>query len=245
MSRSASQSARVLVGTSGYSYPPWKQPGRFYPPKIRSADMLAFYAGRLPTVELNHTFYTPPEPGTLAPLVAQVPDSFRFAVKAPQRITHHLRLKDVEPDVKQLLAAAAELGPRLGPLLFQLPHNMKKDAARLADLLGLLPPRREVAFEFRHASWFDDEIFDLLRRNKRALCVAETEDLVTPRVATTSWGYLRLREERYGKAALVEWASWIAAQPWSRSFVYFMHEDTARGPRYAKQLGKLLSPSGE
>ena len=232
------KAARALVGTSGYAYPPWK--GRFYPAKMRAGDFLGFYADHLPTVELNHTFYTPPEPGTLGALPPQVPPGFLFAVKAPQQITHFQRLTGIEEPLAGLLRAVEELGRKAGPLLFQLPHNMKKDTARLADFLALLPAGRPAAFEFRHASWLDDEVFALLQRNKRALCVAETEDLVTPRVATTSWGYLRLRKERYGPRALEEWAAWIAEQRWSQTFVYFMHEDTARGPKLAKRLARML-----
>lgn len=229
---------RVLVGTSGYSYPPWK--GRFYPAKIRADAMLGFYAGRLPTVELNHTFYEAPAEDALAPLATQVGADFRFAVKAPQRITHHLRLRGVGDELAALERAVAGLGRKAGPVLYQLPHNMKRDDALLGDFLAQLTAARPAAFEFRHASWLADAVFELLRRNKRALCVAETEDLVTPRLATTSWGYLRLRRERYGDKALADWAGWLATQGWSRAYVYFMHEDTARGPRYARKLARLL-----
>jgi uncharacterized protein YecE (DUF72 family) len=227
------------VGTSGFSYPKWK--GTFYPAKTAAKDMLGYYSGRFRAVEINNTFYKPPEAAGLAAWGAQVPAGFRFAFKAPQRITHILRLRNADAEVAALFAALDTLGEKLGPVLFGLPPNFKKDADRLRVFLGLLPAGRRVAFEFRHASWFDDEVFALLRASGIALCIAdETDDLVVPVVATTDWGYLRLRRPEYDEAALKLWAERMAAQKWKDCFVFFKHEDTGTGPEFATQLLKTL-----
>jgi uncharacterized protein YecE (DUF72 family) len=222
----------VLTGTSGYSYKEWK--GRFYPEKTREADMLAFYASRFPTVEVNNTFYRMPSPDLLRKWADQTPEGFTFVLKAPQRITHQKRLGDVGGDLSYFLETARALGPRLGPLLFQLPPYMKKDADRLRAFLALLPEQPPAAFEFRHASWFDDEVRDELRAKGAAWCLADTDEEPLGDVAVTaSWGYLRLRRTAYTEADLAAWAGRVRAQPWERAFVFFKHEDEARGPEFA------------
>jgi uncharacterized protein YecE (DUF72 family) len=229
----------VRVGTSGYSYPEWK--GNFYPEKIAAGDMLSFYAGRFPTVEINNTFYRMPKEDLLNAWAARVPESFTFVLKASQRITHIKRLKECGELLGLLFRVSATLGPRLGPLLFQLPPNFRKDVPRLASFFEQMPERRRVAFEFRHASWFDDEVFAVLRAQGAALCVADTgEEPAAPLVATTDWGYLRLRREDFADADLREWAKRIQAQPWSDAFVFLKHEEEGRGPKLAARLMEFL-----
>jgi uncharacterized protein YecE (DUF72 family) len=230
---------KILIGTSGFSYPAWK--GTFYPEKIPQKDMLSFYAGKLPTVEINNTFYRLPAASMLEGWAGQVPAHFRFAVKAPQRITHQQRLKESADTVKYLFEVIGVLGERLGPVLFQLPPNMKRDVPRLRDFLALLPKDRRVAFEFRNEGWFTDEVYALLREHGVALGIAESEQIEPPVLATTDWGYLRLRREDYVDADVARWADQIRAQPWKQAFVYFKHEDAGIGPKLAARLIELLA----
>jgi uncharacterized protein YecE (DUF72 family) len=233
-------SVRVRVGTSGYSYPEWK--GNFYPEKIAASDMLHYYAERFPTVEINNTFYRMPKEAMLQGWAEQVPADFTFVIKASQRITHIKRLKECEEELRYLFRVTAVLGSRLGPLLFQLPPNFKKDVPRLLSFFDAMPERRRVAVEFRHASWFDAEVFDALRARGAALCVADTgEEPAAPLEATTDWGYLRLRREEFPDADLADWARRIAAQPWSDAFVFLKHEEEGRGPKLAKRLIELCT----
>ena len=233
----------VRIGTSGYSYAEWK--GSFYPEKLAAKDMLRYYAERFPTVEINNTFYRMPTEALLNGWAAQVPESFTFVIKAPQRITHIHRLKDCGELLAYLVRVTSTLGPRLGPLLFQLPPHFKKDVPRLASFLESMPERRRVAVEFRHASWFDDETFAALRAQGAALCVADTgEEPVAPLVATTDWGYLRLRREDFSDADLGAWAKRIREQPWSDAFVFMKHEEEGRGPKLAARLTEILRESG-
>jgi uncharacterized protein YecE (DUF72 family) len=233
-------SARVRTGTSGFSYAEWK--GSFYPEKLAAKDMLRFYAERFPTVEINNTFYRMPREELLQGWAEQVPEGFSFVLKAPQRITHIQRLNDAGESVTHFYRVAAALGPRLGPLLFQLPPNFRKDLPRLNAFLDALPDARRIAFEFRHASWFDDQVFAALRARGAALCVADTgEEPVTPLVATTDWGYVRLRREAWSDAELAGWARRIAAQPWTDAFVFFKHEDEGTGPKLAARLAEICS----
>jgi uncharacterized protein YecE (DUF72 family) len=225
----------LYVGTSGYSYPKWK--GRFYPKDIASQQMLRYYASQFRAVEINSSFYRMPEPATLKGWAADVPEEFKFTLKAPQQITHRLRLKNAEDPVRRFVDVAGALGQRLGPLLFQMPPNMKKDAACLRDSLALLPSQLRAAFEFRHSSWFDDEVLDLLRDHSVALCIAEEDnDLQVPFVATAKWGYLRLRRAEYRDSELKERIKRMRSQKWTDAFVFFKHEDEAKGPRFAKQF---------
>jgi uncharacterized protein YecE (DUF72 family) len=229
---------QVLVGTSGYSYREWK--GSFYPEDLKPADMLRFYASRFPTVEINNTFYRMPGKDMIARWAEEVPAGFTFVLKAPRRITHELRLSTDSADaVSYLFATGGLLGDRLGPVLFQLPPFLRKDVERLRAFLDLLPAERLVAFEFRHETWFDDEVYDVLRAKGVALCAADTEesgDGGADVVPTASWGYLRLRRADYVEADLSRWAERIQAQPWQRAFVFFKHEDEGKGPALAAQL---------
>jgi len=228
---------RILTGTSGYSYKEWK--GAFYPEDMPASGMLRYYAERFPAVEINNTFYRMPRAEVLAAWAEQVPEGFRFALKASQRITHHRRLNDAADSVDYFFRVATTLGGALGPTLFQLPPNFAKDLPRLESFLRDLPPACRAAFEFRHASWFDREVFDALSAARAALCLAEDETLATPVEATTDWGYLRLRRQDYAEADLVSWLDRIRRQPWSEAYVFFKHEDEARGPALAEALAKI------
>ena len=228
----------IRIGTSGYNYPEWR--GSFYPEKFPSGKMLPYYAERFSTVEINYTFYRMPNAKTIAGWAAETPAGFSFTLKAPQRITHIARLREIDEPLRYFLNTAAGLGPKLGPVLFQLPPSFRKDGGRLGGLLAQLPAGLRCAFEFRHDSWFCDEVYAALGKRGAALCIAEAETLATPLVATTDWGYLRLRREDYVKKDLAAWAKKIAAQKWKRAFVYFKHEDTGTGPRFAAQLRSLM-----
>jgi uncharacterized protein YecE (DUF72 family) len=229
---------KLYVGTSGYSYKEWK--GRFYPEKIPAAQMLSYYASRLPAVELNNTFYRMPQRSMVESWKTQVPENFRFSVKAPQRITHFKRLKDAAAETNNMLEIVSALEDRLGVVLFQLPPNMKKDLERLEEFLQVLPASTPAAFEFRHPTWFEDDVIELLRRYKRTLCVADTDELPTNHIdQTADWGYLRLRRVQYSEADLVEWIKRIRAQQWQTAFVFFKHEDEATGPKLAAQFIEL------
>jgi uncharacterized protein YecE (DUF72 family) len=229
---------RVFIGTSGYSYKEWK--GSFYPKDLSAAKMLAYYSARLPTVEANNTFYKMPSPKVLGEWSAQVPAEFVFAVKAPQRITHMKRLKDPGDSLQRLMAATDALGRKLGAFLFQLPPNMKKDLERLNAFLPALPPGCGAAFEFRHESWFADDVYAALKGRNAALVMSESEKVTAPLLATADWGYLRLRREDYVDKDIVKWAAKIRAQPWQRAYVYFKHEDAGIGPKLALRLRELL-----
>jgi len=228
----------LYVGTSGYSYKEWK--GSFYPADLPEKQMLQFYSQRFRTVEINNTFYRMPKVAFLEAWAGEVPPSFKFALKAPQRITHLQRLQDVGESLSYLLDVVGALQERQGPLLFQLPSGFKKDLPLLRDFLALLPSQHQTAFEFRHQSWFDDELLALLHKNRVALCVAEAEnDLEVPAVATADWGYLRLRRQDYGVAELKRWVKWVQEQRWQAAFVFFKHEDQAQGPLMAKRFLEL------
>ena len=228
----------LYVGTSGYSYSEWK--GSFYPEELPEKEMLRFYSGRFQAVEINATFHRMPKVPLLEGWASEVPESFRFVLKAPQQITHFQRLKDVDDPLSYLFDVAGVLEQRLGAVFFQLPPNLKKDLPRLRDFLSLVPPGRRVAFEFRHQSWFDEELFALLRRNNAALCIADAEnDLEIPFVSTADWGYLRLRRPDYQAGDLKRWVKKVQEQLWSDTFVFFKHEDEARGPLFAKRFLEL------
>ncbi|MGH7312208.1 MAG: DUF72 domain-containing protein [Candidatus Rokuibacteriota bacterium] len=234
---------RAWVGTSGYTYPEWK--GTFYPADLPAARMLAFYAGRFSVVEINATFYRMPTAKTLGGWAAATPPGFRFALKAPQRITHFARLRDVDEPVRYLCDAARTLGEKLGPLLFQLPPSFARDLGRLGDLLALLPAGLACAFEFRHASWFADEVYERLHARNAALCIADTEAGTTPLVTTADFGYLRLRDEGYNDGDHRRWADTIRrlGEGWRDAYVFFKHEESGTGPAFASRLAELLGPS--
>jgi uncharacterized protein YecE (DUF72 family) len=232
---------RFFVGTSGYSYKEWK--GTFYPEKLPQKEMLSYYAQRFSTVEVNNTFYRMPSVSVVQTWAQQVPDSFRFVLKVPQTITHHKRLKNAEEDTDYLLRTAAELKERQGPLLFQLPPNLKKDLPRLEAFLRFLGNRTPSAFEFRHESWFDDEVFDCLRANSCALCVADTDDFAhADLISTAGWGYMRLRREVYTDESLGEWIEKLRSQDWDEAYVFFRHEDAGTGPKLAARFLELAGP---
>jgi uncharacterized protein YecE (DUF72 family) len=231
-------SKRLAAGASGYSFKEWK--GSFYPQGMKPEGMLAWYAGRLPTVEINNTFYQMPKPAVLENWARATPESFRFAIKASRRITHIARLKPetAADSVSYLYRTLAALGAKRGPVLFQLPPAMKKDLPRLAGFLQLLPPGHGAAFEFRNESWFTDDVFDALKAAGAVLCLSEREDNAPPPlVETAPWGYVRLRLESYSDEDLQRWADRLAATGWREIFVYFMHEPTA--PAYAQTLMRL------
>lgn len=230
----------LYVGVSGYAYKEWK--GSFYPGDLSEKRMLHYYGEHFRTVEINNTFYRMPTVALLQTWAGEVPSDFRFVLKASQRITHLQRLVDANEAVGYLLDVAGTLEQRLGALLFQLPPNLKKDVTRLDEFLALLPPPRRAAFEFRHPSWFDEEVFALLRAHQAALCIAEAEgDLVAPVVATADWGYLRLRRPDYGDAELKAWAQRVRQQDWQDAFVFFKHEEAGRGPQLAQRFLELAA----
>ena len=215
---------KLLAGTSGYAFKEWKGP--FYPEKMKDAEMLAFYSGKFPTVEINNTFYRLPKEQVLLDWAAQVPEHFTFAIKASQRITHHARLKPESADtVDYLLKITAALGKRLGPILFQLPPNLKKDLDRLRVFLERLPADRRYTVEFRHESWFEDDVFTALKEKNVALCISEQTDFKTPVVPTADWGYLRLHRFDYDEPMLAEWAKVVKSQAWSDAYVIFKHDE--------------------
>jgi uncharacterized protein YecE (DUF72 family) len=238
--RGAGQQNRLLAGASGYSFKEWK--GNFYPEKIKPEEMLAYYAERLPTVEINNTFYRMPKVAVLDSWANSTPESFRFAIKASRRITHMARLKvdAVADSVEFLYRNLAALGAKRGAVLFQLPPNLKKDLPRLTEFLRLLPGDHGAAFEFRNDSWFADDVYDALKGAGAALCLSEREDNAPPPlVETAPWGYVRLRLETYSDDDLEQWARRLEATSWTEIYVYFMHEPTA--PAYAKTLMGLGS----
>lgn len=226
---------KLYAGASGYSFKEWN--GIFYPEKCKPAEMLPFYSERLPTVEINNTFYRMPAVSMLEEWVKCTPAGFRFAIKASRRITHMARIKpeSAADSVAYLYRNLAALGPKRGPVLFQLPPNLKKDAPRLAAFVELLPEGHHAAFEFRNDTWFDDEVYAILKAKGAALVLSEREDNAPPPlVETAPWGYVRLRLENYSEDDLRRWAGRLAATGWRETFVYFMHEPTA--PEYAQTL---------
>ena len=229
---------KLHVGTSGYSYKEWK--GNFYPEDLPAKEMLSYYSQRLPAVEINNTFYRLPQPNMIENWKAQVPVTFRFSIKATQKITHIKRLNNVTDETKYLLDTAALLNERLGVVLFQLPPNMKKDAARLKGFLDQLPGDCRAAFEFRHETWFEDETFDLLRAHDSALVISDTDEKpLTEIINTAGWGYLRLRRTAYEEKDLVDWMKRVTDQKWKDSFIFFKHEDEGTGPKLAAQFLQL------
>ena len=235
----------ILVGTSGWSYKEWK--GSFYPAKMPAEEMLHFYAGHFPTVEVNNSFYRIPAERVLAGWAEQVPEKFRFVMKASRRITHNNRLNDEDGSLGYFLRAVNPLGERLGPTLFQLPPTFKKDMDRLRTFLDKLPKRWAAATEFRHPSWFDEEVYDLLRSRGVALVAVDeddSEDKGAPLVATAGWGYLRLRRSAYDTAMLQSWAARIRQQEWNEAYVFLKHEDgSPRGPDAAAAMEEILTRS--
>jgi uncharacterized protein YecE (DUF72 family) len=228
---------QMLAGTSGYSYKEWVGP--FYPEKTPAPAMLRYYAERFPTVEINNTFYRMPAESQLSRWAEEVPETFCFTLKAPQRITHAKRLMETAADVSEFSRRAAVLGEKLGILLFQLPPFLRKDLPRLRDFLAGVPSGRRVAVEFRHASWQDEEVYETLRHGSASLCIADTDEGTTPWVCTSEIAYLRLRRTRYDESDLRAWIDRLGAQPLERAYVYFKHEDEGLATRFAARLTEL------
>ncbi len=231
------------IGTSGFQYPEWK--GSFYPAKISKPRMLPFYAGRFASTESNYSFRSIPSRKTIDSWAAATPARFRFSFKAPQKVTHFAKLRGCAETLGYFGGAISPLGEKLGAVLFQLPPTFKKDAALLGAFLDELPSGMRAAFEFRHESWFDEEVFGCLRDRNAALCIGESETLITPSVATAGFGYLRLRREDYTPKQIGQRARWIEEQRsrWSDAFIYFKHEAHAVGPKFAQQMQTVLTES--
>jgi uncharacterized protein YecE (DUF72 family) len=229
---------KIWIGTSGYNYPEWK--GSFYPEKMKPADMLPYYAAQFDSVEINYTFYRMPNAKTIEGWAAATPADFRFVLKAPKRITHEKRLKDFGDSLAVFVRLASGLEGRLGPLLFQLPPNLKKDLPRLEAFLDELPDAAKAAFEFRHESWFDEDVLAALRARGAALCIADSEKISAPVVQTAAFSYFRLRDEGYQDADIAAWAEKVrAASQTGEVYVFFKHEESGKGPAFAKLLAKL------
>jgi uncharacterized protein YecE (DUF72 family) len=215
---------KLHAGTSGFAFKEWK--GSFYPQDLKDDAMLGYYASKFPTVEINNTFYRLPKEHVLQDWASQVPDPFTFAIKASQRITHHARLKpECASAVEFLLKNTSALAGRLGPILFQLPPNLKKDVDRLRAFIDTLPADRRYTIEFRHDSWFDDDVFTALRDRDIPMCIVEQPDFASPVVSTATWGYVRLHRFDYDDAMMAEWSKRLAAQPWSEAYVFFKHDE--------------------
>lgn len=228
----------IRAGTSGFSYKEWK--GDFYPEDLAASDMLSYYAGRLPAVEINNTFYRMPKAGVLESWAEQTPESFRFVLKASRRITHFKRLDDVDEDVRYFLETAGTLGARLGAVLFQLPPNFKADLDRLAAFLDLLGAPERTAFEFRHPSWNAADVAGLLAERGAALVTADTDEEAGEITRTGPLGYLRLRRTNYPVEQLADWGTRVRDAGWADAYVFFKHEDGAAGPRMAEKFMELV-----
>ncbi len=230
----------IWIGTSGYNYPEWK--GSFYPDDLPAAKMLPYYAARFPTVEINYTFYRMPNEKLVAGWAAQTPSAYKLTLKAPRRITHDNRLKNVGSLVSGFCQVAGTLGDKLGALLFQLPPNFKKDLAVLDAFIGELPPKVCAAFEFRHPSWLEEDVFERLSARNLALCIADSEKMSAPVRVTADYAYFRLRDEGYTAGDIERWGEVIARETGSCRdvFVYFKHEEEGKGPEFARLLIEQL-----
>jgi uncharacterized protein YecE (DUF72 family) len=232
--------ARARLGTSGFDYQEWR--GTFYPDDLPHAEFLRHYATRLPSVEIDSTFYRMPNAKRIEAWLAATPEDFRFGLKVSRRITHQERVALPSETLDYLVRTVGGLGPRLGVLLFQLPPYFRADAARLEALLDALPPELPAAFEFRHASWFDREIYGLLARSRRALVIHDGDEGTTPVEVTGPLAYLRLRRSSYPAGARAEWVqrirSWVAAG--IDVFAYVKHEENPDAPRIALELAGEL-----
>ena len=231
---------KILVGTSGWSYKHWK--GSFYPEDLPADDMLRYYGTRLPTVEINNSFYRIPKETVLVDWAAQVPAEFRFVLKASRRITHINRLVDQDDTLGYFLRTANVLGEKLGPTLFQCPPTLRKNIELLRGFVAKVPRTWRAALEFRHESWFDDEVYETLRGHDVALVGVEDDEGATPFVSTASWGYLRLRKAVYDDAELRGWAERIGDQPWGEAYVFLKHdEESVAGPDAATRLKDMVA----
>jgi len=235
---------KVYTGTSGYGYKEWK--GKFYPEKLAAGKMLAFYAGKLPAVEINNTFYRMPQYSVLEAWAEQVPREFSFAVKAPQVITHIKRLHKVREETRFLMTSLKGLGAKLGAVLFQFPASFHQDLPRLEEFLGLIPRKIPCAFDFRSASWLNQETAALLKERGFCLCLEDTDEKPAGEpIPAAPWGYLRLRREAYTAADLERWAEMIRGQNWEKAFVFFKHDNdtAAKAPALAASFAGLAGRS--
>lgn len=233
---------QLYVGTSGYSYKEWKGP--FYPKDLSNKDMLRFYGENLPAVEINNTFYRMPSTSMLESWAEQVPPEFRFVLKASRKITHAKPLKEKGDEIDYLFKTAAILGDKLGAILFQLPPYLHKNIELFTDFVDLLPAGTRVAFEFRHRSWFDDDLYEILRNKGYAICCSDSEnEELSQCIATVGWGYLRLRKPNYSEEELLGWAHKIKSQNWQEVYAFFKHEDDGAGPKLAKHFLDLATQS--
>ncbi len=229
---------KIFVGTSGFGYKEWQ--GKFYPEKVSPKEMLRFYSERLATVEINNTFYHLPTERVLTSWAEQVPEDFVFALKAPQVITHLKRLRHVDEETEYFFRTLSILDRKLGPVLFQFPKSFRVDRPALEDFLGLIPGHISCAFEFRSPSWLKAEILDLLRDRGCSLCTPDADENPAAEIINTApWGYLRLRRSDYTDADLSQWLARILAQPWEKAFVFFKHEEEAKGPEMALRFREL------
>jgi uncharacterized protein YecE (DUF72 family) len=237
--RKAPVDMKIYVGTSGYGYREWK--GIFYPEKISPKEMLSFYSERFNAVEINNTFYRMPREGVLSSWAGQVPGDFVFALKAPQVITHLKQLRNVGEETGYLFRTVSVLDRKLGPVLFQFPKSFHADHPALKDFLGLIPVNMSCALEFRSPSWLGGEILDLLHERGCSLCIADADENPAHEIiSTASWGYLRLRRSDYTDADLSQWRERILSQEWERAFVFFKHEEEAKGPKMAIRFRELI-----
>ena len=226
----------LWIGTSGFQYPEWK--GTFYPETLALSKMLPFYAERFQTTEVNYTFRRIPSAQTIERWTTETPSRFQFSLKAPQKVTHFAKLRDCSDTLRFFHQITSALGEKLGPVLFQLPPSFKKDTPLLSAFLEEVPTGMRAAFEFRHASWFDEDVFNALQNRNVALCIADSESLSAPVVATANFGYLRLRREDYTAADVERWTETIRALQgqWADAYVYFKHEESGVGPRLASLM---------
>ena len=230
---------RYWIGTSGYNYPEWR--GSFYPEKFPTNKMLAYYAERFDTVEVNYTFYRMPTEKLLDGWAAGTPEGFTFTLKAPRRITHDAKLRNCEELTESFIRVAGTLGGKLAVLLFQLPPNFKRNDDILAAFLASIPEGTRAAFEFRHDSWHDEAVFAALRARNLALCIADSEKMSTPAIATADYTYFRLRDEGYQPADITRWGAIAQGLTQARNaFVYFKHEEEGKGPEFARMLMQSL-----
>ncbi len=231
---------RLRIGTSGFQYPEWK--GTFYPEKMPVNKMLPFYAERFSSTEINYSFRRIQSEKTISNWAEATPAEFKFTFKAPQKVTHFARLRDCEDTVLYFNRVISRLEEKLGTVLFQLPPDFKRDVERLQRFLESLPSSMRAAFEFRNESWFAEEVFSVLRDHNAALCIAQSEKVNTPRVSTADFGYLRLRREDYTEEDIADWAEHVQSESekWSDAYVYFKHEESGVGPKFAKQMQGLL-----
>jgi uncharacterized protein YecE (DUF72 family) len=235
---------KIHVGTSGYGYKEWK--GIFYPEKISPKEMLRFYAERLNAVEINYTFYHMPTESVLASWAEQVPDDFAFALKAPQVITHLKQLRNVFEETDYFFRTLSVLDRKLGPALFQFPKSFRANRPVLEEFLALIPGTMHCAFEFRSPIWLDAEILDLLRKKGCSVCTADSDEHPTDEIISTApWGYLRLRRSDYTESDLSQWLERILSQKWERAFVFFKHEEEAKGPEMAIRFLELADSRGK